>query len=77
MPPMFQRRLQKLNDRGPLAVAEPKLPDAGSHRRQGKRRLRVSAARQEIVEQIGDVLDRLSLGQRQHESFQIWSRERR
>ena len=63
---MFKRRTQELHDRRALAAGNPQFADAGLGRCQRKRRLRIPAAREEFVEEIGKVLDRLCFPERQH-----------
>src|SRR5882672_7195253 len=62
----FQRRSQELYDRRALAAGNPQFADADLGRCQRKRRFRIPAARQEFVEEIGKVLDRLCFSERQH-----------
>jgi hypothetical protein len=54
---MFKRRTQELHDRRALAAGYPEFADTGFRCCQRERRLRIPAARQEFVEEIGKVFD--------------------
>lgn len=65
---MLQRAAEQLDERRPLAARRPMIADAGLRCGDGERRPAVSAARQEIVEEVRQILDGLRFAKRQHRS---------